>query len=134
MNSSLVVCALALLVSTSACASLHKQQAPRDHSVITREQIELNKFNSAFEAVQSLRSNWLQARGPDSFHTPSIVLVYYDAVRLGGVETLRTIHTRNVDHIRHYDGIEATSRWGVGHSAGVILVSAHPASQAARRN
>ena len=133
MKSTLVIASLVLLAGTAACAlPFHRQQSRRDHSLITREQIDQHKFNSAFDAVQSLHSNWLQPRGTDSFNTPSIVLVYYDNVRMGGVETLRAIHARTVDHIRHHNGVDATARWGVGHSAGVIFVSTHTASATVR--
>ena len=43
----------------------------------------------------------------------------YDMI--GGAATVRQI----VD--RFYDGVAATGRWGIGHSAGVIYVSTHPA-------
>jgi hypothetical protein len=47
-------------------------------------------------------------------------------VRLGGVETLRTIVVRPVSYIRHYNGIDATARWGLDHGSGVIYVSTRP--------
>jgi hypothetical protein len=37
------------------------------------------------------RSNWLSPRGPDSFVLPSVVWVYVDGVRAGGVEVLHTV-------------------------------------------
>ena len=98
----------------------------KNHSLITRAELLENHFSNAYDAVSSLRSNWLQARGPDSFNTPSKVWVYFDSIRLGGIETLSTISTTPVSYIQHYDGVSATARWGIGHSAGVIYVSTHP--------
>jgi hypothetical protein len=123
-----VIASLLVLTGSTACTSGRAQGPNSNPDVITREQLERNKFRSAYEAVQSLHSNWLQARGPDSFNTPSIVLVYFDDVKLGGVETLHTIQASTVSYIRHYNGNEATSRFGIGHSAGVIYVSTRPIS------
>jgi hypothetical protein len=98
--------------------------APRaDRSLITREQIIEHGFTNAYEAVESLRSNWLLTKGPDSINNPSEVLVYLDNVRLGGVQTLKTISVTSVQWIRHYDGLTATARWGLDHGQGVIFVS-----------
>ena len=45
--------------------------------------------------------------------------------KLGGVETLKSVRVSDVIYVRHYSGIGATTRWGVGHSAGVIYLSSH---------
>ena len=121
------IIALATLISISvACASTQKTNStPHEHDVITREQLLTNHFNSAFDAVEALHSNWLIAR-PDSYRARTRVIVYFDNVRLGGVETLRTIAVRPVSYIRHYNGIDATARWGLDHGSGVIYVSTQP--------
>ena len=85
-------------------------------------------FQSAYEAVEALRGQWLQARGPDSFSTPSQVWVYMDNVRLGDVESLRGVHPSTILSIRHFDANAATARWGVGHAAGVIYIQTFPSA------
>lgn len=112
------------------CAMLGACSQHRDGSlpgqsldVITREQLTDRRFDNAYDAVQAMRSNWLETRGTDSFLTPSEVLVYQDNVKLGGTDQLRAITTMTIVSIRYFNGTEATSRWGVGHSAGVIQVS-----------
>jgi len=120
---------LAVLAGLTAACSV---RAPSDGSVrtdrdvLTQEQLREHHFASAYEAVQALRSTWLETRGTDSFLAPSQVLVYLDDTRLGGVEALRTIELANVLYIRHLDGITASARWGLGHGQGVILVSTRP--------
>jgi hypothetical protein len=99
-----------------------------NRSVITQQQMAENHFLTAYDAVESLRSNWLQTRGTDSFSAPSEVRVYLDNTLLGGVATLRDITANTVSFIKYYDGITATGRWGLGHGAGVIFVSQHPLS------
>lgn len=115
--------ALMLAAVVTACASAGGA-ARVDRNVLTYEQIQETNRQNAFEVVESLRSNWLRTRGQSSLIGPeTIVQVYLDDNRLGGVETLRTIPTSQVRYIRWYDGIAATGRWGLDHGAGVIYVS-----------
>ncbi len=104
--------------------------SPRsDFSILSKETLTENHFNTAYEAVESLRSNWLRTRGPDSFSTPTEVRVYLNNTLMGGVETLRSITMQGVLYIRHYDGLQASARWGLSHGAGVIFVSTRPDSE-----
>jgi hypothetical protein len=116
-------------VSLAGCA-LHGGAASgdvRDHSMLTKEQIAENHFNTAFDAVETLRSNWLRVRGgADSFQAPSEVAVYMDDIRLGNTDALKEIAANTVYYIRFFDGVAAQGRWGVGHSGGVIYVSSRP--------
>jgi hypothetical protein len=117
---------IALLALSAACASGGPHDQRRvDRNVLTREQMLEHRFTTAFDAVSSLRSNWLITKGTDSFQNPSAVWVYVDSNKLGGVESLRQIVPGNVVTIRYYDGIAATARWGIDHGSGVILVSTH---------
>ena len=103
---------------------------PADRNVLTQAQLADHRFTTAYDAVEALRSNWLNTRGSDSFQTPSYVRVYLDNVSLGGKETLRTIAIGSINYIKYFDGISATSRWGLDHGAGVIYVSTRPAGAA----
>lgn len=115
--------ALLACVTFSACSQTSRAMPRQNLNLITREQIMENHFNNAYDAVRATRSNWLQTRGTDSFETPSEIVVYRDNVKLGGVEELRAIQASTIAFIRWFDGVDATSRWGVGHAAGVIQVS-----------
>ena len=119
--------ALAAAVVVGGCASRLRTGRVRDHGTLTKEQIAESHFTTAYDAVEALRSNWLHARGTDSFQTPSEVLVYLDNTRLGGTDRLREIAANTIVYMRFYDGVAATGRWGIGHSAGVIYVSTHAA-------
>ena len=99
---------------------------PADRSMLTQAQFGEHQFNTAFDAVESLRSNWLKTRGTDSFQNPSQVRVYLDNSSLGDTATLRTIPINTIVYIKYFDGISATARWGLDHGAGVIYVSTRP--------
>ena len=122
---------VSLTAGVAACAhpSSGQSSAHSDLSVLTQQTLNENHFQTAYDAVQSLRSNWLLSKGTDSFQTPTAVRVYLNNTLLGGVETLREIGMPGVIYIRHYDGIQATARWGLGHGAGVIFVSTRADSE-----
>jgi alpha-N-arabinofuranosidase len=117
-----------VLLLASACLGTPRARSKPsvDYSVITEEQIEAQHYQNVYEAVRALRSNWLSTRGTDSFIAPSQVWVYLDNSRLGGIQTLANISTQGVTSITHLSGIEATARWGIGHSAGAISVTTWP--------
>jgi hypothetical protein len=119
--------ATAAILVAAACTS--SRIAPRpavDRNLLVQEQFADHGFNTAYDVIESMRSNWLAARGPDSFTTPSQVQVYLDGTRVGGVDMLRTIDLRPVTYMRFFDGVAATARWGLDHGAGAIYVSTHP--------
>jgi hypothetical protein len=118
---------VALFIACLGCSSANKSDAaPRtDQALITQAQIVANRFTNAYEAVESLHSNWLHAKGTNSFSTPSEVRVYVDNTSLGNIETLKSISAPTIRTIQHFDGVAATARWGLDHGAGVILITTH---------
>ena len=122
-----LLAAVLLLELCAACGSARSTEPrPRaDRDLLTHDQLAKHNFNTAYDAVEALRRNWLTTRGADSFNTPTPVWVYFDNVRLGGTESLRGIATNSILWIRYFDGVAATSRWGIGHGQGVIFVSTH---------
>jgi hypothetical protein len=114
---------LLLVVSVVGCAGGTTQRAGRS-DLIVEEQLRSRGFASVYEAVETLRSNWLRPRGQDTLiGTASEVQVYMDNVRMGGVGTLRQISPSTVTFIQWYNANDATARWGIGHGAGAIYVS-----------
>src|SRR5262245_54511532 len=97
-----------------------------DRNEISQAQMQERRFTNVYDAVQSLRSNWLQKRGTDSFSKPGQIWVYMDGTKLGGLEALRSIAVTGVAFVRHFDGASATARWGLDHGQGVIFVSSVP--------
>jgi hypothetical protein len=101
------------------------QIAPLDPERLSREEMLEEHFTTVYDAVASLRSAWLTVRGTDSFRRTSQIWVYYDENRLGGVDEMRAVLVNSVASLRHYNGVDATMRWGVGHSAGAIQILSH---------
>lgn len=114
---------LVLLIALLGCHA--SKVEPRDVERLSLEEMRNEHFTNVYDAVVALRSSWLVVRGTDSFQQPSQVWVYFDSNRLGGVEEMRSVSVNAVVSVRHYNGTDATMRWGVGHSAGVIQILSH---------
>lgn len=125
-NLMLLFALLAMGACTASSGNSGSSRPRGDRNLLTQEQIRESNHQTLYDVVQSLRSNWLHDRGVDSFSNPTQILVYMDDVRLGGVETLRSIPTLGISYVRWYDGIAASGRWGLDHGKGVIYVSSSP--------
>lgn len=97
-------------------------------NLITQQEIEGagGAMETAEEIVQRLRPAMLRARAtsrssPQGEQTAG-PLVYLDNQRLGGVDQLSNIPSRNVKEIRLISPIDATQRWGTDHWGGVLQV------------
>jgi hypothetical protein len=114
---------LALLLV--ACASdPNTGQIRRDRNLISAEEIAAEPIVTAHELVSRLRPNWLRNRGPTSITRggPTTPLVYIDEVRTGGLDSLYRISSQIIREIRFINGRDATTKWGLDHGGGVIMV------------
>lgn len=114
--------ALALtLYATSGCVSAGDPPAGRERSTITVEEIAASTANSVFELVERLRPEYLRVRGEVQNPAGSSQgLVYVNGMRAGGFDILRSMRPQNVQEIRFLSAADATTRYGTGHTAGVI--------------
>lgn len=119
---------LLLLVAAAslACASGHPStpRPPRvNPRLITTEELRESRANTAMDAIQFLRPNWLQRGGALSMRSDTEIAVYLNDSRLGGVETLRSLEVRSIETIRFYDGPTAQARFGLDNQHGAIQVT-----------
>ena len=128
------------LAGVAACASRGADGANRSvtsRQLLTKEQLEATYATNAYDAVQRLRSQWLQLRGSTQMPTQpggmqtqqNPVLVYLDGQRMGTVDHLRAIEIAAVEYIRYFPPAEASARWGFNHGGGVIFVSTRPGGE-----
>lgn len=135
--------ALALVLSTAACASGGAARSTSAHSgddasagsmaggqparrtnVLTEDEIMRSHQANAYDVISSLRPRWFQTRGIDSFTQPSQIQVYLGSTRVnGGIESLREMASLGITRMEYVDPIAASSRWGMDHAAGAIVVS-----------
>ena len=118
-------------LTTPPAAPAH---APRLGRVISAQQIQEWRVHTAWEALQrgatylALSADPLAGevsitrRGSPTFRALGEPLVVVDGVRMGGASVLREIPARDVARISVLSAVEATARFGLGSSAGVISV------------
>jgi hypothetical protein len=94
-------------------------------NVITVEQMAQYPGANAYEIVQRIRPRFLQRRGQTSISNQEspYPLVYMDGMRRGTIDELRQIPSLILDSIEYISPADATTRWGTGHTAGVILLT-----------
>ncbi|HEY0994446.1 MAG TPA: TonB-dependent receptor plug domain-containing protein [Gemmatimonadaceae bacterium] len=113
----------ALAVMLTACGTATGRRATGRSDLLTRTEIAAQHWSDAFSLVEALRPRWLSMRGPDSIQGEEVpVQVYLDGSRLGGAALLRTIPVQDIQRMEFLSGVEASSRYGVGHTNGAILV------------
>ena len=103
-------------------------------NLISEQEIAQGAYQTALEIVQSLRPQMMRNRATTTSASRSTtgytdgaaatagVVVYMDDTRLGEVATLSSIPAQGVREIRYIGASDATTRWGTGHSSGVIQV------------
>jgi hypothetical protein len=97
----------------------------RPSDVVEEDEIAESTTTNAYELVERIRPNWLRGRGsPDLRGSPEpLPVIYIEGARQGGVNVLRSIPTASLVRLRFIDAPTATTRYGSGHSGGVILVT-----------
>jgi hypothetical protein len=125
------------VVSSVIEARPEAQRLSDRRRVIGRGELERTPLTSAFELVQSLRPQWMRARGSDALSMSEVatrdgpvmaitdespIMVWVDGRRLGNLETLRSIPHGEIDYIEYFDGTEAQQRFGAGNAQGAIHV------------
>lgn len=111
-------------VMLMACASAPggSGASGTQRNLLLGDEITKAGFTDAYATVQSLRPQWLVARGTTSFTRPETIKVYLDGSQLGTPENLRQISTSSIASMRFMDSMEATNRYGLDHGMGAILV------------
>ncbi len=113
--------------STPGSANVSLPAAKRvrvDQQLITRDVIRSTQYSNMYDVVLALRSNWLRVRPAESLQGQSPrIQVYLDNQRLaGGADELKQLSPTNIESVRYFDPITASSRWGMDHGAGALYV------------
>lgn len=115
-----------LATAMAACSSSSSGDTPsRQRDLITAEEIAALNVATAFDVVRQLRPEFLRSRGTMSLRETGgeFAVVYLNGMRMGGPEQLHQIRASDVETIRYISATDATTRWGTGHTGGVIEVT-----------
>jgi hypothetical protein len=118
-----VLAVMPLILAACASGGTGAAGAP-NRSVLTQEELAVSGFDTAYEAIERSRPEWLRSRGTISLMhgTAEYVVVYVDRARFGEMSTLRDVRVTDIREIRYLSGPEATTRYGAGHAGGVIHI------------
>ncbi len=129
--------ALLILLAGCAGAGSGNRGSPGDESrrfdVIESAELAKVRDHTALEAIRQLRPRWLRGRGPSirfarSTGQPTAkrregrVRAYVDGIPRD-LELLDMLDTEDVASMRFLNASDATTRFGIGHSAGAILIT-----------
>ena len=121
----------------SACAGQSRAGSERRNPSLIAE-TEIQEMQQAgirdlFELVSRQRPAWLQTRTERSLQLETIVLVYHNEARLGGVDALRGYPLLNVTSLRYLDAAEAGLLPGAGsaHVEGALVIRTGARARAA---
>lgn len=97
----------------------------RDTNLITAEEVATQSARDAYDVVSRLRPRWLRGYAAANNHSGGTdqVVIFLDGTRMGAVQELRRITATTVGEMRYIPSEEAVARWGMGYSAGVIMVT-----------
>jgi hypothetical protein len=120
-----VLLVIGIVTLSPGCASSGSAGSAGSGRSITYEEIQRTGANNAYEIVQQLRPGWLRSRGRISIQDggAGFPVVYLDSTRYGELATLRQFNVNIIERIDMIDARDATTRYGTGHSGGVILVT-----------
>ena len=115
---------LLVLLILVACGATSPARRSASSDVLSREEIEVSRATNAYELLQQLRPQFLRNRGAQSVNDPraGYPVVYINDMPHGDLEILRSVSVREIDEIRFISAADATTRWGTGHTGGVIQV------------
>ena len=93
------------------------------YATITREEIDARAWSNVYELVSTLRPLWIRVRGADNLNDMSTkVQAYLDTTHLPDAQSLENLAVAGIHSVEFVDGIAASSRWGLGHGQGAIVV------------
>jgi hypothetical protein len=108
-----------------ACASSGEARPRGNPDVISRDQIDGSSATNALELVRQARPQWLRGRGATSIQSGDVPMpiIYVGEIRHGELESLRVLEVGSLQELRYISATAATTRYGSGHSGGVIRIT-----------
>jgi hypothetical protein len=122
--------AAALAVTLGGCAAGGAQgagraseRAKRQADLITSDELAKGQWASAYDAVRTLRPQWLNSKGPDTIlGEQGEIQIRLDDSPLGGIASLRQVNALGIAAIRWIDPVSAAGRWGGAYAHGAIVI------------
>lgn len=123
-SSALVGTMALLMLACSSSGRSSESNARNRAAVISVEELATTAELDAYQAVRRLRPMWLRTRGPVSLSLQGRagIRVYVNGSRRGELDVLRSFRATDIESITYLSAPEATTRFGIDHSDGAIMV------------
>ncbi len=120
----LPIAGLAIVVVAAACTAMSSSSSGASRNVISGDELSATNSQTAYEALQMVRPEWLTGRGPVSLTdaTEARPNVYMYGSRVGDLDYLRDVYVQDVAELRYWSTGEASARFGMGNPRGVIEI------------
>ncbi len=120
----LPIAGLAIVVVAAACTAMSSSSSGAARNVISGDELSATNSQTAFEALQMVRPEWLTGRGPVSLTdaTEARPNVYMYGSRVGDLDYLKSVYVQDVAELRYWSTGEASARFGMGNPRGVIEI------------
>ena len=127
--------AVLVVAVSSGCASGGASsgtsaRSSRSQDVIVEAEIasRARDATNALQIIEQLRPQMLRSRGssslaPSATSDDALPRVYVDDISYGNLNSLSNVNSTSIREIRFIKAGDATTRWGTGHTGGVILVT-----------
>ena len=124
IRSILLAAAVLLSADCTPPAKTAAAAARQDRNLLTAENLREFRGRNLYEVIRQVRPHWLTTRGPVSLRNPGAaeIIVYRDSQKLGGLSYLNEISVETVVSAHFLTGPEATTRYGLDHPHGAIVV------------
>lgn len=98
------------------------------YNVLTAEELRETTATNVHDVIRALRPQWLRPRGRTSLASrgPDEPAIYVGGARYGAIGDLQRMDPTAVTRIEFIDPLDATTRFGTGHSAGAIMIDLGP--------
>jgi hypothetical protein len=124
LRRNVVMAAAALLCACSVRGNRDPSGGGTDQTRLTAAEIRnADPSLTLFDLISRTRPQWLTKRPGTQLQNQFDVAIYRDGIRVGGPETLRELRLDIVVDARYLTASEATSRFGLNHPHGAILVT-----------
>ena len=111
---------------SSGIASTRPRTGGQDLILESEIAARAGEATNALQIIMKLRPQMLRSRGVispnDANSEATMPKIYVDNVSYGNVESLSNINATQIQEIQYIKATDATTRWGTGHTGGVILV------------
>lgn len=118
----------ATLIVSGACAASSSASTATRHNLVTAEQLDRAGDVNLYDALRTLRPNFLRTRAPAQGASVEVpIKVYIRGMQMiDGMDHLRQVMARAVQEVEFLEPHQANARFGGGNAGGALVIVLKP--------